>query len=364
MFPFGMPFATTAYLVLYVLTLAAHWVFAAYVVIGAVYLALSSIRRTDESADPLATVLRDWLPFFVSTAITLGVAPLLFVQILHQKSFYTANLLLSHRWMAMLPVLIVGFYLLYVVKRRNDGRIFLIDRVARWVAVLAFLFTAYSWTENHLLSTREASWPSFYKDGHYFLADAETFLRLAAFFVGAIPVACMIFVRQLSWSASPHDQDNLARWRQSTARLGLAGLIGATLLSLGYWFMAAGSLEPEAARRLGGRALPYLVLGGGAAMASSVLWFRMVRANHWQSSLWYAQMGATSILLVSVAVVRECIRIARIDFEALYPNHADAAANGGLVTFFVFLVINAGLIVWCVRSVTGGMSSSSEPASG
>ena len=51
-----------------------------------------------------------------SAAITAGVAPLLFLQILYQREFYTANLLLFNRWMAILPVLIVGFYSLYLIK--------------------------------------------------------------------------------------------------------------------------------------------------------------------------------------------------------------------------------------------------------
>ena len=52
---------------------------------------------TAEKSDPLAAPLRDWLPFVLSAAITAGIAPLLFVQILYQRAFYTANLLLFNR---------------------------------------------------------------------------------------------------------------------------------------------------------------------------------------------------------------------------------------------------------------------------
>ena len=38
------------------------------------------------------------------------------IQVLYQHRMYTATLLLSHRFMAIVPVLIDGFYLLYLGK--------------------------------------------------------------------------------------------------------------------------------------------------------------------------------------------------------------------------------------------------------
>src|SRR5262245_22520401 len=115
-FPFGFPRATAFYLTLYVATLVIHVVFMNYVLAGSAYLAWFTLahRRDDlaqDARDPLAFPLRDWMPFLLSAAITAGIAPLLFLQILYQRPFYTANLLLFNRWMAILPVLIVAFYL-------------------------------------------------------------------------------------------------------------------------------------------------------------------------------------------------------------------------------------------------------------
>ena len=61
-------------------------------------------------------VVRDWLPAVLGLAITTGIAPLLFVQILYKRQFYTANLLLFNRFMLLLPALIVAYYMLYLVK--------------------------------------------------------------------------------------------------------------------------------------------------------------------------------------------------------------------------------------------------------
>ena len=75
------------------------------------------------------------------------------VQVLYQHRMYTATLLLSHRFMAIVPVLIAGFYLLYLGK---TARCAAWGRVARTVvhgvALVAFVFVAWTWIEEHTLA--------------------------------------------------------------------------------------------------------------------------------------------------------------------------------------------------------------------
>jgi hypothetical protein len=61
-------------------------------------------------------MLKNLLPFMLGLGITAGVAPLLFLQLLYQHRFYSANLILGPRWGAVVPALITGFYALYLVK--------------------------------------------------------------------------------------------------------------------------------------------------------------------------------------------------------------------------------------------------------
>jgi hypothetical protein len=94
------------WLVLYLASFALHAVFVSYVVAGTGYALVAAVRR---SADPIAARVRDWLPFMLGAGITAGVGPLLFLQLLHQRRFYTANLLMGPRWGAVVPALILGF---------------------------------------------------------------------------------------------------------------------------------------------------------------------------------------------------------------------------------------------------------------
>src|SRR5262245_52128362 len=100
-FPLGFAFPTALYLCCYVATLCIHLVLMSYTLAGAAYLAMMGIIGKDRyrSVADLGGIIQDWLPFSLGLAITAGVAPLLFLQVLYQPMFYTSNLLLFHRWM-------------------------------------------------------------------------------------------------------------------------------------------------------------------------------------------------------------------------------------------------------------------------
>src|SRR5215204_6092447 len=164
MFPFNQPAPTAFYLTLYLGTFVLHLLPMAYVLAGSAVLLAHTLAGTKPADDPLMDHLRQWLPFVLSAAITAGVAPLLFLQILYQREFYTANLLLFNRWMAILPVLIVGFYALYLTKGDWLWQKRWPLRAAVAAAILAcFVFIGWSWTENHLLSLAgQKAWTEHY----------------------------------------------------------------------------------------------------------------------------------------------------------------------------------------------------------
>ena len=101
------------WLALYLVTFALHAVFVSYVAAGTGYALVAALRR---APDAIAERTRDWLPFMLGAGITAGVGPLLFIQLLYQRRFYTGNLLLGPRWGAVVPALILGFYALYLAK--------------------------------------------------------------------------------------------------------------------------------------------------------------------------------------------------------------------------------------------------------
>jgi hypothetical protein len=354
LFPFGFPGATAFYLTFYVLTLVIHVLFMNYVLAGTAYLAIVTLFTGGPTAarerSATALLLRDWMPFALSAAITTGVAPLLFVQILYQRQFYTANLLLFHSWMAMLPVLIVGFYLLYLLKSRRIGEWPAAARAAvGGGAWLCFAFAGYSWTENHLLSTHESAWTSFYASGSMIYRSPELLPRLAVWFVGAIPtlavlVAWQLWLRQRAGRTLP---------RTELSRLALLALGGLALSAVcgGLYYLA---LDDVARRHVTG-ALASLYLGAAVlglllqAIAWMAQWLRPRLSVAW---LGVASAGVLTTV-IGATVVREAIRLSAMDIHALYERHTRAATVGGMPIFLIFFAMNAALIAWCIALAQG-----------
>jgi len=192
MWPFSTP-QHGLWLVLYLLTWALHAVFVGYVLVGSAYALVQSLRKAD---DPIAERARDLLPFMLGCGITAGVAPLLFLQLLYQERFYTANLLLGPRWGAVVPALIAGFYALYLAKAASSLRW---RRIALAIATGAFLFVAWSWTEIHLVMRDDTVWRSMYGAGDRLYGQSAVLPRLLLW-LGAMPI---LFATVSLWLCGP-----------------------------------------------------------------------------------------------------------------------------------------------------------------
>ncbi|MGL6073538.1 MAG: hypothetical protein ACRC8S_05170 [Fimbriiglobus sp.] len=347
LFPFGLPLATAFYLTAYVVTLAIHVVFMNYVLAGTAALALGYFRSSDRGHGGSTKILKEWMPLMLSGAITAGVAPLLFVQILYKQEYYTANLLLFNRWMAILPVLIIGFYALYLLK--SDW----LTRRGAWIAVLVATvpilcvsFTGYSWTENHLLSVRTpAYWGQFYATRAQVYTDSQLVPRLLVWAFGSIPT----MVVMLAWQ----------HWYRSTghaASLALGAIMGLVLTGgASCWYYLATDDATRGAF-VSPLALPYFIMANLGLGLQILAWLWLARTG--QLRVWPLILASSGLMFTvsGMTVCREAVRIAALGterFEAHYPIHTEAFAKGGIVLFLLFFAINGALtyfVFWLVRN--------------
>jgi hypothetical protein len=355
--PFGLPGGTTFYLVLYLATFVVHMMFMHYVLAGATYLACGRLLgRTRCAACEWQGILLDWLPFATGLAITAGVAPLLFVQMLYGREFATANLLLSHRWMAILPVLIVCFYLLYLQKSAWIKKRPWVWRPLISVAVCAgFLFIALSWTENHLLMLDQAAWPRLYESGGLHYESPGLLPRLAVWFFLAFPSLAV----ELAWQGRLTGVGIDAAPQPGAAPAGLspvrrlaltagAGLVGCATAGVLYWTTLPVAVRAAVAGPLAG---PWLAILGVAVVVQAATWLTAAIRDRLSSPLLLAVTGGWIVGLVAVALVREAIRLTAVDLAASAASLAAALRIGGLPVFLVFAVLNAAAIVWCIHTV-------------
>lgn len=105
------------YTALYLTTLGLHLALVSFPLGGTVLLSLFEIFRGEETAR-LGELISDYLALSIGLAITAGVAPLLFLEIIHPQAFYNAGAILGPwRPLVLLP-LVIAFYLAYLQKTR------------------------------------------------------------------------------------------------------------------------------------------------------------------------------------------------------------------------------------------------------
>ena len=359
-FPLGFPLATSLYLTLYVGLLVIHVLLLSYVLAGAGYLAVVSTftgpERLPRQRSSMVLTLRDWLPFALSVAITAGVAPLLLVQILYKKPFYTANLLLLHDWMAIVPVLIVGFYMLYVLKSRGIcGWPATVRIIVGLGAFLCLLFAAYSWSRNHLLSLQSELWPEMYISGPRAHHHAGLLPRLGVWLFGSLPIMCTWLCWQLRYARKTGAEVPRIESRRASL-LALGGLFLAVLCG-GWYYQVIGESARE--QIIGPFARPYLVLLVSGLIAQTLAWLGQWRAPELSKGWLIAASAGAVATVVGTTVAREAIRLASLDIDALQPAHARAAEVGGFPVFLFFLVFSAAVIVWCMMLTKRGLHATS-----
>lgn len=115
----GLPGPPWLFHGLLVFTFFLHLIFMNLTLGGTIMAFVSHLRargRVDDPSGVLAARLTAVNTYAISLAITTGVAPLLFVQVLYQQYFYSGTILLGWIWFGMLVLLMIGYYAAYLHK--------------------------------------------------------------------------------------------------------------------------------------------------------------------------------------------------------------------------------------------------------
>ncbi len=310
--------ANAVWLVLYLVTFAIHVVLVGYVVAGTAYALIQALRKKD---DAIAHGVRDRLPFMLGLGITAGVAPLLFLQLLYQRRFYSANLILGPRWGAVVPALIVGFYALYLAKATNVPRL---RTIALAGGLSCFVFVAWSWTEINALMQDEPAWLEMYGAGDRLYAQSGVAPRLLVW-LGAMASGFAILA---AWWASGPDRKRLAV-------IGIAGRVVSTAAVMLLVIQGASVI---------GAAHGWSYLLVAALLVELAGWAWMWRAP--TSGALSLVTAAGTAALVAGVVVREAPRLALIEAP-----RAAALEAQGMWVFVLTAVVGIALIAWIVRTI-------------
>ncbi len=241
--PAGLPFYPLVFQVLLVLTFALH-ITMINLVLGSTFVAIWEVGKKTTYSLRLAKALGRVITVGLSIAIVLGVAPLLFVQVIYDPYWYTATTMSAFWAMLFLLVVTVAFYAaygFYLGNRQADT-----DTVSvRW-AWISLLMLLVAGLFIHML-TMEQLEPQMWKKwligqhGVVSVAGGEfhgiSLGRLLHFFIGSLAVTG-VFMMLYHWyfrDRADYDPGYLEYVSKTGVKLAFWSLFPA--IGAGFWWL-------------------------------------------------------------------------------------------------------------------------------
>ncbi|OIO03188.1 MAG: hypothetical protein AUJ49_04690 [Desulfovibrionaceae bacterium CG1_02_65_16] len=153
--------------------------------------ALAFFGRLTGRHKELARELGHRAPTFLAFTVNLGVAPLLFVQVVYGQFLYTSSVLMAGWWLSAILAVILGYYALYA----HDGKFETAPGLSLGALGLSLVFLAYTGfllSNNMTLMLRPEAWTAYFArpDGSLLnLADPTMWSRFVHIMLAAPAVA-------------------------------------------------------------------------------------------------------------------------------------------------------------------------------
>jgi hypothetical protein len=232
--PAPLPGPPWLFHLLWVVTFLIHLTFVNTVLGGSLLAALAGFAGSGRRE--IQTMFVEINSWAISLAITFGIAPLLFMQVLFGRFFYTATILVAWAWLGMLAILTVGYYLNYVAKFRlragkGAGGVVIVEAIC-FLAIAAIQVTV------NLLHLQPSRWEEVAGRVWAALSDPTFAPRLLHFVLAAVAMAGAL----LAWVAVRRaGRGGEAAALGRMARFGIRAALVATLLQLvdGFWLLLA-----------------------------------------------------------------------------------------------------------------------------
>jgi len=325
------------------------------------------------------------LPSLLPATITLGIAPLLFVQVLYGQFFYTSSILLAWPWFLVLVFLTLAYYGFYYVSFTGGtgtpacavADAYLAQGTGRsacatekrpgraegilLASVLLIFAIGFIYSNNLTLSQMPSRWRAKYfadpAGWNLNLSEPTLVPRFLHFFTAAVAVGGLLLIL-IAWSKWQWD----AEYARAAFRFGGKAFMYATMAQfvVGFWFVLS---LPRDMRMLffGENTLATLLLLVGIAggIGAIYLMAEALRRESVRLAACYVT-GLTGVVILSMSVMRDLLRDAylKTDFQ---PQQFVVKTQWSVFPLFLVLFV-AGVILWFVMLKRYGLFAGARPA--
>lgn len=317
--------------------------------LGSTGIALFAHLRGGDAHRRLASELSKVLPLLVAFTVNFGVAPLLFVQVLYGQFFYASSILMAAFWLAVVPLLIVGYYATYLYGFRF-GSLGRGGAAVVGLALLLFLGLALLYTNNMTLMLDPQRWQTYFANPRgtvLNLGDPTLLPRYLHFVLGAAAVGGL-FVAVFGRMKEKKDKEV----GELATRLGLRIFLSFTLAEVvvGAWFLA---VLPRKVMLLfmGGSAVATVLFTAGLLLTGLVLLAGFKRRL-------LPTVVLTVVLVYLMTFLRDFVRTGYLS-PFFTPGQLKVLPQyGPMVLFAVTLVAGLAVLAWMILKAREALSQS------
>lgn len=351
--PAALPGPPWLFHVLWVVTFLIHLVFVNVVLGGSLLAALVGSGRP--GAHGIRSFFVEANGWAISFAITFGIAPLLFMQVLFGRFFYTATLLLAWPWLGMLGILTVAYYLNYLAKARlaEGGGV----RLILLLEAVGFVVIAGIQVAINLLHLQPGRWESVAAQASAALSDPAFAPRLLHYVLAAVAMSGVILAFAATRQTGPTDA------RLDMARFGLRAAFVATTLEFaaGLWLLLA-LPRPVLRGFMQGGAVTMLPLTAGILLGVAILAALSRITDPLAQTRDVRRAAEFIVATVGVMVLtRHQLRAAYLEPWRVGESPVVATQWGPLALFLGVFVLCGGLTVYAIVRAIRDRPGPGEP---
>lgn len=302
--------------------------------LGTAFIALATPPGVAGSVVALRRDIGRTLPYTIAATINLGVAPLLFLQVLYGQFFYTSTVLMAAYWLAIVALLFGAYVAAYLFTIRHEtlgqGRLYIGTTVAL-LALVAFFFT-----NNLSLMQLPSSWPAWFncRSGLLLnLSDPALLPRYLHFMasavaVGGLGIALFYEIKKRQGDASGEI------WRiRGCNWFSYASLIN---FPIGFWFLAFIPASTYDGATWSGRFFVLLLAATIFGIAKAII-----------AAMRYRVLPATVWAMATVFLMTIARDLLRVEYLKPWFTLSKLPVQPQYSPLLVFLLIG-GAVVWVV----------------
>jgi len=316
--------------VLHIVTLTLHFVAMNFLLGGVIVVLFAKLK--DKWNDPTIRKFVKMFPNAMAATVTIGVAPLLFVQLVFHRQTYAASIISGWFWLMIVIAVIIGYYFLYAssFSKKSPGN----KPVYLSLALICLLYVSFIYSSVFSMAERPEFFKSLYagnQSGLLINPDLNSYIfRWLHMVLGAVTVGGF-FVGIIGKDNQP--AFNLGK------RVYLWGMVVTMIVGLVYMMTLGDHLRPF--------------------MRSAAIWLVLVSfilslaSLHFMFKKKFLISGtALFISLVGMVVTRYILRLIYLEGgpQPFEPTSLPVEPQWGIfIVFLVFFLIAVGLVWYMIK---------------